>query len=276
MIPPGVQHTHDLSFGSDRVTKVYTSWERGEPEREWAVLTLLAEHAPGLAPAPLDQTEVDGRPAVVMSRLPGTPLGRTPLTSRQVAAVGEALSRLHAVPARYAAHLGERVSGPSTLAVSMAAWLADDADLAPCRDPGLVAEAVAAARAWLPAPDDALAAEAAPVLSLADGNPANLLWDGARVRLLDFEDAGLSDRAYEVADLVEHAATRLPRLAAAEALIAATGLADESRPRLLACRRMFACFWLAMLLPGGRGFHRNPPGSTEDQARHLLDLLPPP
>jgi hypothetical protein len=136
-----------------------------------------------------------------------------------------------------------------------------------------VAEAVAAARAWLAAPDDALAAEGDPVIALADGNPANLVWDGERVRLLDFEDAGLSDRAYEVADLVEHAGTRLPRLAPPEALAAATGLPDEARPRFLGCRRLFACFWLAMLLPGGRGFHRNPPGSTEDQARHLLRLL---
>jgi Ser/Thr protein kinase RdoA (MazF antagonist) len=210
-----------------------------------------------------------------MGRLPGAPLGGAPLTAPQVAAVGEALARLHAVPATHAAHLGERISGPSTMASAVAGGLADDADLGPCRDPGLVAEAVTAARAWLAAPDVALAADADPVLSQADGNPANLIWDGERVRLLDFEDSGLSDRAYEVADLVEHAATRLPRLASAEALAAATGLPDESRPRLLACRRLFACFWLGMLLPGGRGFDRNPPGSTEDQARHLLALLPP-
>jgi Ser/Thr protein kinase RdoA (MazF antagonist) len=208
-----------------------------------------------------------------MSRLPGTPLGGAPLSALQVAAAGEALARLHAVPVRYAAHLGERVSGPSTQVDSVAGWLAGDGDLGPCRDAGLVAEAVAAARAWLAAPDDALAAEGDPVIALADGNPANLVWDGERVRLLDFEDAGLSDRAYEVADLVEHAGTRLPRLAPPEALAAATGLPDEARPRFLGCRRLFACFWLAMLLPGGRGFHRNPPGSTEDQARHLLRLL---
>jgi Ser/Thr protein kinase RdoA (MazF antagonist) len=275
VIPPGVQHTHDLTFGSDRVTKVYTSWERGEPDREWAVLALLAEHAPGLAPEPLDRTEVDGRPGIVMSRLPGEPLGNAALTDRQVAAVGDALVQLHTVPAGYAARLGERVSGPATLAAAtVAGWLADDADLAPCLDPGLVAEAVTAARAWLAVPDDALAAQGEPVVAQGDGNPANLMWDGERVRLLDFEDAGLSDRAYEIADLVEHAATRLPRLAAAEVLVRATGLPEASRERLLACRRLFACFWLVMLLPGNRGFHRNPPGSTEDQARHLLRLLP--
>jgi hypothetical protein len=40
-----------------------------------------------------------------------------------------------------------------------------------------------------------------------------------------------------------------------------------------AYRRLWAMFWLTMLLPGNGGFHRNPPGSTEAQARHLLTLI---
>jgi len=53
-------------------------------------------------------------------------------------------------------------------------------------------------------------------------------------------------------------------------------LLDEGEPqreRVEQYRRLFACFWLMMLLPGSRGFARNPPGSTEDQARHVLALL---
>jgi hypothetical protein len=38
-------------------------------------------------------------------------------------------------------------------------------------------------------------------------------------------------------------------------------------------RKMFAIFWLIMLLPTYGGFRRNPAGSTEDQARHVADLL---
>ena len=35
----------------------------------------------------------------------------------------------------------------------------------------------------------------------------------------------------------------------------------------------WASFWLTMLLPGNGGFRRNPPGTAEAQATHLLALL---
>ncbi|MEU7486371.1 hypothetical protein [Streptomyces sp. NPDC042319] len=41
---------HVLTLGPDRVTKRFTSWDRGAHEREWRGPTLLAEYAPGLAP----------------------------------------------------------------------------------------------------------------------------------------------------------------------------------------------------------------------------------
>ncbi len=43
-----------------------------------------------------------------------------------------------------------------------------------------------------------------PVFGQGDANLANFLWDGERVRMVDFEDSGLSDRAFELAVLVEH------------------------------------------------------------------------
>ncbi|WP_214316902.1 hypothetical protein [Nonomuraea sediminis] len=63
--------THHLELGDDAVTKRYTAWDRGEPHREWAALTLLAEHMPGLAPTPV-RAELDASPpTIVMTRLPG-------------------------------------------------------------------------------------------------------------------------------------------------------------------------------------------------------------
>ena len=67
----GQTHTHDLTFTESEVRKRYVSWDRGEADREWACLTLLAEHAPGLAPKPLRRETDDGAPVVVMERLPG-------------------------------------------------------------------------------------------------------------------------------------------------------------------------------------------------------------
>jgi hypothetical protein len=56
-------------------------------------------------------------------------------------------------------------------------------------------------------------------------------------------------------------------------LIHAVGLSSEHRERAHAYRPLWACFWLAMLLPGNGGFRRNPPGTTEGQVRHLLSLI---
>jgi len=47
----------------------------------------------------------------------------------------------------------------------------------------------------------------APVLGRADGNLANFLWDGTRIRIADFEESGRSDTSFELAELAE-AATR--------------------------------------------------------------------
>jgi hypothetical protein len=51
------------------------------------------------------------------------------------------------------------------------------------------------------------------------------------------------------------------------------GLSPEERERMKAHRPLWATFWLRMLLPGNRGFRRNPPGTIEAQATHLLALL---
>ena len=266
--------THDLAFTDTEVRKRFVSWDRGEAEREWACLSVLAEHAPGVAPRPLRREVVDGAPVVVMERLPGEPLGGRPLTAAQTESLGEALSRLYDVPvaAARAAGVDERRYGPGGHRALVADWLGDDDDLAACQDPEVVADAVAAARAWLADPGS-LPEPRLSALGIADLNPANVLWDGERCRLVDFEDGGLSDPAYELADHVEHLGGRLTGVYDAAALVAAVGLDEPSRERMGAYRPLWAAFWLAMLLPGNGGWRRNPPGTTEAQSRHLLGLL---
>ena len=109
-------------------------------------------------------------------------------------------------------------------------------------------------------------------LGIADLNPPNVMWDGRVARLVDFEDGGLSDPAYELADHVEHLGSRLPEVYDVHALPAAAGLDEEARGRMAAYRPLFAAFWLAMLLPGNGAWPRNPPGTTEDQAAHFMAL----
>ena len=96
------------------------------------------------------------------------------------------------------------------------------------------------------------------VLSVGDGNLANVLWDGSACRLVDFEEFGVSDLAYEVADVVEHASSRLGRLVDVDALLTGLDLRDGQLARLVEFRRLLAVFWLVMLLPGNRRIRAQP------------------
>jgi hypothetical protein len=87
------------------------------------------------------------------------------------------------------------------------------------------------------------------------------------VRIVDFEDSAISDPATELAILIEHLGTRELDLTDVCSEI------DVDQHRLLAARRVWAMFWLALLLPGGPAAHRNPPGTTQSQALRLLRLL---
>ena len=263
--------THGLTIGEHEVRKEFVADHEAEAEREWGILTLLAEHAPGLAPRPIRRD--DGKTAViVMERLPGAHLAPLPLTTAQVQALGSALRRLYDIPGEVVrdAGIGERRYPAGTLAQELVEWLGEDHALGECQDPVLVAEALDAARAYVAAP--ALPEPQLSALGIADLNPANVMWDGRVARLVDFEDGGLSDPAYELADHVEHLGSRLPGVYDVHALPAAVGLDEEALARMAAYRPLFAAFWLAMLLPGNGGWRRNPPGTTEEQAEHFMAL----
>ncbi|UJP11160.1 aminoglycoside phosphotransferase family protein [Microbacterium sp. KUDC0406] len=266
-----ITHTHDLTFSETEVRKRFTSWDEGEPDREWMCLLLLAQHAPELAPRPLRRETAEGDPVIVMERLPGTPLETGALTTRQTAALGAALRRLFDVPfddAR-ATGIGERRLGPSTLRPHLIGWAAAPHDLSALHEPRLGERALSGAREFLatsPTPAFELS-----VIGIADLNPANVLWDGSVCRLVDFEDGGLSDPAFELADHVEHLAGR--GVYDADALIRAVSLSTAERERLSEWRTHWAVFWLIMLLPGNGGFRRNPPGTTEQQAERVLRML---
>ena len=264
--------THHLTIGASEVRKEFVADHEAQAEREWACLAVLAEHAPGLAPRPL-RREDGATPVIVMERLPGEALAPRPLTREQTAALGAALRRLYDVSVEVvrAAGIGPRRYGAREHAGMLDDWLGDDHDLAECVDPALVAEALEAARAHVAEPR--LPEPVTSVLGIADLNPANVLWDGAACRLVDFEDGGLSDPAYELADHVEHLGSRLPGVYDPAGLVDAVGLDAAARERMAAYRPLWAAFWLAMLLPGNGAWRRNPRGTTERQAAHFMALL---
>jgi len=257
-------HTHELTFAGAVLTKRYVSWSRGEHHREWAVLRVAHRYAPDLVPVPLSARLDAEPPMITMSRLPGEPLGG-PLTSRQLAALVAAITRLWSVP----------LDGDERWPGEAEPW-ADDLAFArrltdgPRPAAGLTRDAYDAAVAWWNGSDPQLlrARPAELILGHRDSNLANYLYDGDRVRIVDFEDAGASDPANEIAILAEHMSARDIDVSD---LLAHFPAVDERRLR--AARRVWAMFWLRLLLPGGPAVRRNPPGTAERQAARLLTLL---
>ncbi|MGI5224355.1 aminoglycoside phosphotransferase family protein [Actinoallomurus sp. CA-142502] len=268
----GRASTHQIETRGDRVTKRFVSAGRGEAEREWRALRLLAEHSPGLAPRPIDADLAARPPYVVMSRLAGTPLRGMTTTRRHTAAMARAIGALHeAVPRSVVAGLPPASWNPAAAVAKARALRESRPDLG--ADP-TVAGAYAAGAKWLDGLDTGrLLGIDTPVLGLADGNLANYLWDGERVRLVDFEDSGRSDRAFELAEVAEHISARTPGTFDATALLGEFDLPGAVARRVREFRRVFAYSWMLMLGPGGPARDRNPPGTLERQAGRLLDLL---
>lgn len=196
-----------------------------------------------------------------MSRVPGQPLtDNVAAADRWLDALTDAVNQLHGcVPANV-------VSG-----VPAQQWLADGAQvrlrsMSRGLPPGDSA-AVSAAIRWIDQADHPPGSEV-PVLGQGDANLANFLWDGERVRLVDFEDSGRSDRAYEVAVLVEHRSVWHDAGVDAGELLCRFGLTAAEETRVLFFRRAFAIFWLFLL-------RRRPAGleAQREQADRLLALL---
>lgn len=237
------------------ITKRYTSWSRQEPSREWTALQLLAPS--GLTPVPLATSGTPPadpsfplRPWVSMSIVPGTPFEGS-LTTAQLDALGDALATLWSVPPT------------GLLLIDLSALLArTKAGLSGLKT-GVIGKA---ASAWL-ASDAQVPALTDPVLAHGDPNLANYLWDGKRVRIVDFEDSGIGDRTVELANLVEHLSGRATDWTPLLARF------PVDKDRFTAARCLWAAFWLTLVCPGGPSEHRNPPGTGELQAERLLKLL---
>lgn len=99
------------------------------------------------------------------------------------------------------------------------------------------------------------------------------MWDGGRVRLVDFGDSGPSNRAFELAILTEHISAWSDARLDAHDFLALLDLTRAEQIRVHDFRRLAALFWLIMLGPGSSSSTRNPPGTLQRQAERLLMLL---
>jgi Ser/Thr protein kinase RdoA (MazF antagonist) len=225
------------------------------------------------------QADLDAEPPVVaMSRLPGTALGTRPLGAGEIAAVAASIGRLHrAIPRRVLGAVEPMPFGPMTAVARVRAM---------ARETGVPEDPAARcawrrASAWLErgeveraAAGDRIAVYGrTTVFGHGDANLANYLHDGHTVRLVDFEDSGRSERAWELAIFTEHLSVHGDGGVPAEVALGYFETGTTERVGIRAYRRLLATFWLMMLLPGGPSHRRNPPGTLQRQASRLLELL---
>lgn len=273
-VPGLVFATHDVDVGRHEVVKRFRQWARGEHQREWRALTILAAYAPGLAPTPLGCDLESAPPHIRMSRVPGEPLAARAITAASLEAAAAAVGRLHAaVPAEALARVPQQpwlAAGAIGQLQASAALVRrpDDADPA-------VQAAFDAATRWLNLASEPDPAGFTPVFGQGDGNVANYLWDGHQVRLVDFEDSGRSDRAFELAVISEHLSVWYEAKVSADTFLHLSSLLGRFEPtpaearRLLFFRRAFAVFWLLRLL----GSDDDRLSALREQALRLLSLL---
>jgi aminoglycoside phosphotransferase (APT) family kinase protein len=259
-----VRSTHVLEMADGHVIKRFRSWDRGEHQREWQALNVLAEFAPGLAPVPLSADLDADPPAIAMTRLPGEPLAGQPVTARHLDALVTTLNYLHTcVPSDVLAHVQPHpwlAEGATNRLRSRAAGMRHHPDGEP-----IVQAAFSAAARWL----DHVAEPTEPLTAVfgqGDSYLGNFLWDGSRLRVVDFEDSGLSDRAFELACLTEHIGMWLEAGIDADDILGRCDLTAAESARVLFFRRGFAIFWLYLVL-------ERPGPVAGQQAERVLSLL---
>ncbi|WP_218001940.1 phosphotransferase family protein [Microtetraspora malaysiensis] len=167
--------------------------------------------------------------------------------------------------------LGNLAAGYATLLNQVRGWSL----AAPCpHGDAVLSEALAAGADWVRRPtlEKSLMRPAPPVFGTGDGNLANYLWDGSDLRLVDFEYSGRSDRAFELAEVVEHISVRASRSGMTRVLERFELSAAELR-RFRECRRLLALYWLLRIPAHSQ---RRPGDRTDilaEQATWVLTLL---
>ncbi len=204
-----------------------------------------------------------------MSRLPGKALRGDRVTPAQERLLAACARRLFdAVPALTLTTLPEKTfSGPWAVETARA-WCATALPVATAE---IIVRAQTASREWLLATPAFPSTR--PVFTNGDGNLSNYLWDGSDIRVVDFEYAGRSELATELAEITEHVSAWVDTAFDADSFVGRFDLTAQERSALATHRALFAVEWLHVLFDQDPELGLNPPGAPERQAQRVLARL---
>lgn len=227
--------------------KIHRMDDRWRDWREWQALTLLHRHLPGLAPEPYGYDTTAPPDIVAMARLDGVSLGGERPTPTQLDALFAALTALHELrPGPPLPPLLDAAGTPAIIGSRVMTWAYDSATEPPYPE---IEAARDLARRWLAVEGQVFERSTPSEFSRGDPNLANCLWHAGRLRLIDFEYSGWNERAFELADHVEHIAARCLPDDDWLTLVERFRLSRGEWTRFEAARRLLALFWCLLLAP---------------------------
>ena len=229
--------------GKPLCLKLYQVDTRQRAGTEWHALTWLSSHGYHFAPRPFHHYADASPPAVVLEFIDGTWLGEQRLSRTQLESLVEAHQQMYSITPDSPDGRFRPATGNARVMVrrvTTGEWGTD-----PTAGDALAQEAHALWQTWRKGDDPALLLEPAPlVFSRGDPNLANCSWSRQRLRIVDFEYSGWSDRATDLADLVEHVQSRGTPDESWEWFVEQFNMSGSEWSRFQAARRLSALFWL--------------------------------
>ena len=246
--------------------KIYRSWARNEPAREWLLLNAL--DGSGVAPRAVWHSPEGMRPALLTSWVEGGVLaGRSTLSREDARGIAHAHRVVHETVLPPSAEVA--ISAGAVVVARVLEWWPElgamAADVAPT---DAVQRYVADAPFTASTAAVELLSIEQPCLVRGDTNLANYVRGDDGIRMVDFEDSGIGSRAFEVADMVEHFANRTVSEDSWQEL--AMPVAPDD---LRAARVIMAEFWFALTIRRNhRGLAMRPPITPAQQLDRVLAL----
>ena len=232
--------------GATLCLKIYRVDGRQRAGTEWHALSWLWRHGHDFIPQPFHHFADQSQPAVVMEFIGGTWLGKRRLSRTQMESLVEAHQRLYRITPDSSDNQFRPSTGNSRVMVPRVTggeWGVD-----PGHGDALAQEAFILWLTWRKGDDPRLLIKPAhEVLSRGDPNLANCCWSRQRLRIVDFEYCGWSDRTFDLADLVEHVQSHGTPDEDWAWFIEQFELSSGEQRRSQTARRLFALYWLMKL-----------------------------